>query len=143
MALQEPNAAAQELTHCVKELGFCGAQNEFWDTPATSASIVCRAGSPHGQVISWRFCPSFHHQCIEATPMKNLAEAVQQYGYAKKKKIKLYGKELEIVSDPVNHEGDEVFVEARVEGTEDVKRVQVPRNVVEMAKGSRRNDAGQ
>lgn len=75
--------------------------------------------------------------------MKNLAEAVQQYGYAKKKKIKLYGKELEIVSDPVNHEGDEVFVDARVEGTEDVKRVQVPRNVVEMAKGSRRNDAGQ
>ena len=39
------------------------------------------------------------------TPMpkpENLGEAVQRYGYAKKQKIKLYGKELEIVSDPVN-----------------------------------------
>jgi len=25
LALQDPNAAAQELTRCIKELGFCGA----------------------------------------------------------------------------------------------------------------------
>ena len=35
---------------------------------------------------------------------------------------------------PSNHEGDDVFVDAREEGTEDVKRVQVQRGVVEMAK---------
>jgi len=68
---------------------------------------------------------------------KNLGEMVQRYGYAKNKKIKLYGKEMELVSDPIDRQGDNVFVDAREKGTEDVKQVQVPRNVVEMAKGTK------
>ena len=68
---------------------------------------------------------------------ENLGELVQRYGYAKKRKVKLYGKELELVSDPVNRDGDDVFVEAREESDETVRQVQVPRNVVEMAKNSR------
>ena len=68
---------------------------------------------------------------------KNLGEMVQRYGYAKKNKVKLYGKEMELVSDPINSEGDDVFVDAREKGNESVKQVQVPRNVVEMAKGTR------
>lgn len=68
---------------------------------------------------------------------ENLSELVSRYGYAKKNKIKLYGKELELISDPTNQQGDDVFVDAREEGTEHVRPVQVPRNVVEMAKNSR------
>ena len=67
----------------------------------------------------------------------NLGEDVQRYGYAKKKKVKLYGKELELVSDPTNREGDDVFIDAREKGAEQVRQVQVPRNVVEMAKNTR------
>lgn len=70
-----------------------------------------------------------------ANPEK-LGEAVKRYGYAKKKKIKLYGKEMELVSDPTSRK-DDVFVEAREEGTDNVRQVQIPRNVVEMAKGGR------
>jgi len=70
---------------------------------------------------------------------RELSEDVQRYGYAKKKKIKLYGKELELVSNPINRKDDDVFVDAREEGTDNVRQVQVPRNVVEMAKASRRN----
>ena len=70
---------------------------------------------------------------------EKLSEDVQRYGYAKKKKIKLYGKELELVSDPINRKDDDVFVDAREEGTDNVRQVQVPRNVVEMAKASRRS----
>jgi hypothetical protein len=69
--------------------------------------------------------------------LKNLGEMVQRYGYANKKKIKLYGKEMELVSNPINRQGDDVFVEAREKGTEHVRQVQVPRNVVEMAKATR------
>jgi len=69
---------------------------------------------------------------------EKLGEAVKRYGYGKKKKIKLYGKELELVSDPVNRQGDAVFVDAREKGTDSVNEVQLPRNVVEMAKGARR-----
>lgn len=72
------------------------------------------------------------------TSPEKLGEAVKVYGYAKKKKIKLYGKELELVSDPMTRE-DDVFVDAREEGTDSVRQVQVPRNVVQMAKGGRRN----
>ena len=68
---------------------------------------------------------------------ESLGERVQRYGYAKKKKIRLYGKELELISDPINPQGDDVFVDAREKGTEHAKQVQVPRNVVEMAKGGR------
>ena len=67
----------------------------------------------------------------------NLSGLVQRYGYAKKQKVKLYGKELELVSDPTNRAGDDVFVDAREKGTEHVKQVQIPQNVVEMAKSSR------
>lgn len=70
---------------------------------------------------------------------EKLDEAVKHYGYAKKKKIKLYGKKLELLSDPVNREDDDVFVDAREEGTDHVRQVQVPRNVVQMAKGASRS----
>jgi hypothetical protein len=68
-----------------------------------------------------------------STP-ETLEEAVQRYGYSKGKRIKLYGKELEIISNPTNVHGKDVFVEAREEATNDVRQVQVPRNVVEMAR---------
>ena len=71
-----------------------------------------------------------------ATPEK-LGEAVRRYGYAKKRKIRLYGKELELVSDPVTHQDGKVFIDAREKGTDQVIEVQVPRNVVEMAKATR------
>jgi len=72
-----------------------------------------------------------------ANPEK-LGEVVKRHGYGKKKKIKLYGKELELVSDPVNRQGDAVFVDAREKGTDSVNEVQLPRTVVDMAKGARR-----
>jgi len=70
--------------------------------------------------------------------LEKLGEEVRRYGYAKNQKIKLYGKELQIVSDPVSRQDDSIFVDAREEGTGDVRQVQVPRNVVEMAKSGRR-----
>ena len=70
---------------------------------------------------------------------EKLGEEVQRYGYVKKKKIKLYGKRLELLSDPINKEDDHVSVEAREEGSDNVRTVQVPRNVVEMAKAIKRN----
>ena len=70
-------------------------------------------------------------------PKKKLGEAVKRYGYENKKKVKLYGKELELVSDPVNPVDEDVFVDAREKGTDQVRQVQVPRNVVQMAKVTR------
>jgi len=72
---------------------------------------------------------------------EKLGEAVKRYGYAKAKKIKLYGNELEVVSDPVNRQNEDVFVDEREEGTDHVRQVQVPRNVVQMAKYGIRNES--
>ncbi len=71
---------------------------------------------------------------------EKLGEAVKRYGYAKKNKIKLYGKRLELVSNPVTGQKDDVFVEAREDGTDSVRHVQVPRNIVQMAKSVSRNE---
>jgi len=71
--------------------------------------------------------------------LEKLGEEVKRYGYAKNQKIKLYGKELQIISDPINRQDDSIFVDAREEGTDNVRQVQVPRNVVEMAKSGRRH----
>jgi hypothetical protein len=68
---------------------------------------------------------------------RNLGELVKRYGYAKQQKVKLYGKELELVSDPILRGEDNVFVNAREEGSHQVREVQVPQNVVAMAKNSR------
>ena len=70
---------------------------------------------------------------------EKLGEGVRRYGYAKNQKIKLYGKELELVTDPVNPQDDDVFVDAREQDTDDVRQVQVPRNIVQMAKAGGRN----
>ena len=63
----------------------------------------------------------------------------KRYGFAKENKIKLYGQELELLSDPVNPQAEDIFVDAREERTNSVRQVQVPRNIVEMAKSGRRN----
>lgn len=52
-----------------------------------------------------------------ANPEK-LGEEVKRYGYSKNQRIKLCGKGLELVSDPVNMEDDNVFVDAREDGTD-------------------------
>jgi hypothetical protein len=81
---------------------------------------------------------------LKGTFMANsekLGDAVKRYGYAKNKKIKLYGKELELESDPINRQKDDVFVDAREDGTDSVRQVQIPRNVVQMAKGGSRNES--
>lgn len=53
-----------------------------------------------------------------AAKPENLGEVVQRFGYTKQRKIKLYSKELELVSDPTNREGDDVFIDAREKGSE-------------------------
>jgi hypothetical protein len=73
---------------------------------------------------------------------EDLSEAVKRHGYAKKKKIKLYWQKLEVVSDPVKRQGDDVFVSAKEEGASVVKQVQVPRNIVTMAKAVEKKSKG-
>ena len=70
-----------------------------------------------------------------------LEEAIRRYGNEKNKKIKLYGKELDLVSDPINPDDETIVVEGKERGSANVKQVQVPLSVVEMAKRGTRNKA--
>ena len=118
-----------KLTSRVKPFSFCGLSSN--SAPEIHGMVAIR----RNDLVFW---------IARETSMANsekLGQAVKLHGYAKKKKIKLYGKQLELVSDPVNRQDDEVFVEAREEGTNQVKEVQVPRNVVQMAKGARRKES--
>ena len=56
---------------------------------------------------------SVRYKGTSLTKPENLGEQVLHYGCTKKKRVKLYGKELELVSDPMNPDGEDIFIEAR------------------------------
>ena len=61
LPLQDPQAAAQELTRCVKDLGFCGAMvNGFTDTGDRTrfCSMTCRNIGIFGLLSSSSMCRS-------------------------------------------------------------------------------------
>lgn len=63
-----------------------------------------------------------------------LSEKLKSLGFAQEKQMKLYGVELELVSDPIIAEGDDdVFVEAIETKTRQPRRIRIPLNIVRMA----------
>jgi len=61
LALQDPQSAAQELTRCIKELGFCARSSmdsHNLDRPIRLASMTCRNIGIFGQLSSNSTCRS-------------------------------------------------------------------------------------
>lgn len=92
----------------------------------TALASMIKALKDQDLYDSTLFVVTAKHGQSPINPRLRLDEVVKRYGYTKKKKIKLYGKQLELVSDPVNREDGDVFVAAREEGTDQVREVQVP-----------------
>ena len=67
-----------------------------------------------------------------------LCETLKRLGYARNNQVTLYGELFELVSDPIRVGEDFVFVDALERKSGHVRRVSIPRNIVEMAKKNRR-----
>jgi hypothetical protein len=63
----------------------------------------------------------------------HLSEKLKSLGFAQQKQMKLYGVDLELVSDPIFTDDDVIFVEAIDRKTRQHRRVGIPLNVVNMA----------
>ncbi len=62
-----------------------------------------------------------------------LCERLKRLGFAQENRMKLYGLEFELVSDPIVTTDELVFVDAIERKSRVQRRVRIPRPIVEMA----------
>lgn len=63
----------------------------------------------------------------------NLSERLKRLGFSKEKQLKLYGKEFDLVSDPIVMGDELVFVDAIEKKSRQQRRIRVPLPIVHMA----------
>lgn len=67
-----------------------------------------------------------------------LCEQLKRLGYARNNQVTLYGEVFDLVSDPIRVGVDFVFVDALERKSGLVRRVTIPRTIVQMASKHRR-----
>ena len=70
---------------------------------------------------------------IETLSVVDICERVKHLGYTVSKKVRLYGEEFEVVSDPFP-EADGVAVQARSRSNPNVRTVHLPATVLQSVK---------
>lgn len=68
---------------------------------------------------------------------KKLCERLKRLGFAQENRMRLYGQEFDLVSDPFIVENDVVFVDAIERKSRIQRRVRIPLPIVHMAGGER------
>lgn len=66
-----------------------------------------------------------------------LCERLKRLGFAQEKRMKLYGEEFELLSDPLIVANDVVFVDAIEKKSRQQRRVRIPLPIVKMANQER------
>jgi hypothetical protein len=64
---------------------------------------------------------------------KSLSDRLKQLGFAQENRMRLYGQEFELVSDPIVIKDHLVFVDAIERSSGQLKRVRIPLPVLNMA----------
>jgi hypothetical protein len=64
----------------------------------------------------------------------SLSDRLKQLGFAQENRMKLYGQEFEILSDPIIIKDHLVFVDAIEKSSGERKRVRIPLNVLNMVR---------
>jgi hypothetical protein len=67
-----------------------------------------------------------------------LCETLKRLGYARNNQVRLYGEVFDLVSDPIRVGDGIVFVDALEQKSGQLRRVGIPRAIVQMAKKDRR-----
>jgi hypothetical protein len=66
-----------------------------------------------------------------------LSERLKKLGFAQKSKMKLYGEEYQLVSDPIITSEEMVFIEVIDNKSQQPRRVRIPLPIVHMANSQR------
>lgn len=73
---------------------------------------------------------------IESLSVVDICARVKNLGYAVSKRVRLYGEELEVVSDPFP-EADGVAVQVKSRKNPTVRKMRIPATVLQSVKGRR------
>jgi hypothetical protein len=71
------------------------------------------------------------------TPEKNLCNRLKRLGFSRENRVRLYGEEFELRSDPILVSEELVFVDAVEKKSGRLTRVRVPLMIVKMATETR------
>jgi len=68
----------------------------------------------------------------------SLCERLKQLGYAKNNKLRMYGEEFDLLSDPREVENHLIVVDAMVRKSGTLRRLSIPLSVVQMIRNDTR-----
>jgi hypothetical protein len=65
--------------------------------------------------------------------IKRICERLKRLGFARESRVKLYGEEFQLTSDPFVLEHDVIFVDAVERKTQQQRRIRIPLSIVKIA----------
>ena len=74
-----------------------------------------------------------------AASLSEICVKLMALGYARSKRIRIYGEELEIVSDPFS-DGDGISVQARSGSASGERKIRIPLPVLQIAAQSKKSE---
>jgi hypothetical protein len=69
---------------------------------------------------------------------ESLSERLKQLGFAQQNRMRLYGQEFQLLSDPIIVKDHLVFVDAIEKSSGEMRRVRIPLSVLNMVRESRK-----
>jgi hypothetical protein len=65
--------------------------------------------------------------------IKRICERLKRLGFARENRVKLYGEEFQLTSDPFIVEHDVIFIDAVERKTQQQRRIRIPLSIVKIA----------
>lgn len=76
-------------------------------------------------------------QTLDKKEISTLAERLKKLGYAIRRRVHMYGEELELTSDPIPHENT-FLVEGKSRRSGKAKRLKIPLSILQMVRNQSR-----
>lgn len=99
-----------------------------YNTTSNKFAFLINQPPPNGSAVKGARMTSYD---------KKLCERLKRLGFAQENRMRLYGQEFDLVSDPFIVENDVVFVDAIERKSRIQRRVRIPLPIVHMAGGER------
>ena len=65
--------------------------------------------------------------------VKHVCERLKKLGFARENRVKLYGQEFVLTSDPIVSEHEVIFVDAIERKSQEQRRIRIPLSIVKIA----------
>jgi hypothetical protein len=90
-------------------------------------------------MVEWGSVGSLHQTPAErrdeamTSQIKHICERLKKLGFARENRVKLYGQEFVLTSDPIVLDHEVIFVDAIEGKSQEQRRVRIPLSIVKLA----------